>query len=178
MSNVRAYRERLGMRKGELLHLIRQADPRVDLGTLIRIELGMALPPSEAALEALETALKADRSELFSGLEIFSVQDTESGIQPLTALIANIVPEGHENAISRKDLAAMMGVCDRKMRAYLEIAREDGLPISNDQDGKGYYQPVTPEECRRQYEQNKSRSMAILRQQRFLRARMLGNEVD
>ena len=55
------------------------------------------------------------------------------------------------------------------MREWLESAKKDGLLIANDQDGKGYYQPVTEEEIRRQEAQMKNRIMTQLRQLKYLR---------
>ena len=172
MSNVREYREKLGLRQADLLALLKETDPRMDIGTLSRIENGQVLPASEELLAALETHLQAPRSDLFNGLEIFCVENTKAPVGAFTALIASVVPEGHENAITRKDLAEALGVTDRTARQWLEIAKADGLVIANDQDGKGYYQPVTPDECRRQWQQNQRRAMSILRQQKYLRERM------
>lgn len=172
MNRIRERREELGMKQYELLALLKETDPRMDIGTLSRIESGYVLPASQDVLAALERHLQAPRSDLFNGLEIFCVENTKAPVGAFTALIASVVPEGHENAITRKDLAETLGVTDRTARQWLEIAKADGLVIANDQDGKGYYRPVTPEECRRQWQQNQRRAMSILRQQKYLRERM------
>lgn len=53
MSRVKERREELGMTQRELLEILRQDEPRMDIGTLSRIETGFVLPASEAVLEAL-----------------------------------------------------------------------------------------------------------------------------
>ena len=174
MSRVKEYREKIGMTQRELLDLLKQADPRMDMGTLSRIENGYVLPASEAILASFERHLQAPRSDLFEGVEVFAIEGTKAPVGAITLLVADTVPEGKKNAISRKELAERLGVCHRTAREWLELARADGLVIANDQDGKGYYQPVTADECSRQYAQNRNRAMSILRQQKWLKARMEG----
>ena len=171
MNRIRERREELGMKQYELLALLKDTDPRMDIGTLSRIENGYVLPASEDVLAALERHLQAPRSDLFEEVEVFAVKDTKAPVGRITMLVADAVPEGHQNAISRRELAERLGVSDRRARQYLELAKLDGLVIANDQDGCGYYQPVTDEEIERQWKQNQSRAMSILRQQKYLRAR-------
>ena len=166
--NVRERRQELGMTQQQLLAKLKEYEPRLDIGTLSRIESGICLP-SEAVLEGLERHLQATRSDLFSGLEIFCVETTKTPIGAVTWLVAEAVPEGKANAISREELAAKLGVKDRTMREWLENARLDGLVIANDQDGKGYYQPVTEEEINRQLIQIRNRTMTQLAQMKYLR---------
>ena len=168
MSSVKERRQELGMRQQDLLAKLKEYEPRLDIGTLSRIESGICLP-SKPVLEGLERALQASRYDLFNSLEIFSAEDTEALPGRITWLVAGAVPEGKENAISREELAAKLGVSDRTMREWLESAKKDGLLIANDQDGKGYYQPVTEEEIRRQEAQMKNRIMTQLRQLKYLR---------
>ncbi len=56
--------------------------------------------------------------------------------------IEEAVPFGHENAVSRSELALRTGMSDRAVRDA--INKSDAL-ILNLQDGKGYFQPL-PEE--------------------------------
>lgn len=172
MSRIRERRHELGLTQDALLQMLRKADPRMDAGTLSRIETGFVLPASEAILEALERALQAPRDDLFEGVEVFAIEGSKAPVDRITWLVAEAVPLGKEKAISRRDLAGKLGVCDRTMREWLEIARNDGLVIANDQDGLGYYRPVTDEEIRRQYVQSRNRTMSQLRQQKYLRARL------
>ena len=169
MSSVRERREEMGMTQQELLAKLRETDPRIDIGTLSRIENGYVLPASEEILTALERHLQAARSDLFEAVEVFAVSGTKAPVGRITMLVADAVPEGKENAISRKELAEKLGVCDRTMREYLENAKLDGLVIANDQDGKGYYQPVTEEEIHRQLIQIRNRTMTQLAQMKYLR---------
>jgi transcriptional regulator with XRE-family HTH domain len=168
MNNVKDRRLELKMTQRDLLAKLKGYEPRLDIGTLSRIESGICLPSKEV-LEGLETALQASRYDLFNSLEIFSAEDTEAVPGRITYIVEGAVPEGKENAISREELAAKLGVSDRTMREWLESAKKDGLLIANDQDGKGYYQPVTEEEIRRQEAQMKNRIMTQLRQLKYLR---------
>lgn len=173
MSRIKEQREKLGMTQKALLAELRKTDPRMDEGTLSRIENGFVLPASEAILAALERHLQAPRSDLFEGIEVFAIEGSKAPISRITWLVADAVPFGKKNAIKRADLAEKLGVCDRTMRDWIETARSDGLCIANDQDGKGYYRPETLEEIQRQYFQSRNRTMAQLRQQKWLRARMV-----
>lgn len=169
MSRVRDRREELGMKQSELLALLKETDPRMDIGTLSRIENGYVLPASEEILTALERHLQAPRTDLFEQVEVFAIAGTKAPVGRVTWLVANAVPEGKQNAISRKELAEKLGVQDRTMREWLELARLDGIVIANDQDGKGYYQPVTDEEIDRQLVQIRNRTMTQLAQMKYLR---------
>lgn len=59
--------------------------------------------------------------------------------------ITDYIPIGHENAISRRDLARMTGLGDRQMRHCIKMARRE-TPILNLQDGAGYFRPDTADE--------------------------------
>lgn len=52
--------------------------------------------------------------------------------------IVEYIPEGFENAISRKNLCAATGLSDRIVRRLIEEARRNTVIISND-DGTGYW---------------------------------------
>lgn len=55
--------------------------------------------------------------------------------------IVDYIPVGHENAISRKELARKTGLTDRILRKEIEKARETTC-ICNMSDGAGYYIPT------------------------------------
>lgn len=171
MNCVREKRMQLGMKQTDLLTLLREKDPRLDIGTLSRIENDICLPPAPV-LDALEEILQTPRDELFDGLEIFLIEADNTPAKDITFRIANTVPEGKKNAISRQELAEKLGVSDRKMREWVEKAKADGLLVNNDQDGVGYYQPTEPEELQRQYRQTYNRAMSMLVQLKYMRARM------
>lgn len=52
-------------------------------------------------------------------------------------LVAEYIPVGHENAITRRDLKNMLHVSDRRIRRLIEIERLNGTPIVN--NGSGYF---------------------------------------
>lgn len=55
------------------------------------------------------------------------------------------IPVGRSQAISRRQLASLTGLCDRRLRAYISAAREQGFPIVGDPQG-GYYLAETEAE--------------------------------
>jgi len=79
---------------------------------------------------------------------------------------------GKQNAVTRAELVAAMGVCDRAVRNLIEDARREGTIIINTGDGKGYYLSDDVEDLKRQYKLNQSRAMSVLVQQKFLRRRI------
>lgn len=70
----------------------------------------------------------------------------------LDRLIAAI-PFGKENAVDRFVLSERMGLSDRKVRQLIEDARNAGLFIINNSDGRGYYQTTDLDEMVRNYRQ-------------------------
>lgn len=80
--------------------------------------------------------------------------------------IKNYIPEGYENAISRKNLCIATGLTDRKIRELIEEARRDTIIISNN-DGSGYWiYPDNPTEkekllLQRYVKQQESRAKSI-----------------
>lgn len=83
--------------------------------------------------------------------------------------LMSILKHGEENAISRRNLCIKMDMPDRKMRAVIEKARDEGCLIMNKQDGKGYYLPSNIEDVRKQYVQDKNRALSILKRQKHMR---------
>lgn len=58
--------------------------------------------------------------------------------------LLDLIPYGHENAITREELKRLTGFSDRVMRAKLTALREE-TPILNMQDGRGYFRPLESE---------------------------------
>ncbi len=75
--------------------------------------------------------------------------------------IADFIPTGQANAITRKQLVMLTNLCDRKVRELISQARADGVPILNHQDGRGYYISDNPQEIRRFAMQELSRAATI-----------------
>lgn len=173
MNRVSERRQELGLTQQDLLKLLKQTDPRMDIGLLSKIESGIALPSYEI-MTALERHLQAAQSDLFDDIVVFRAQNTKAPVGRITAIVAHAIPEGKANAIKREELPGLFGVCDRTAREWIAAAKRDGLLINNDQDGVGYYQPVTTEEIARGYWQTQNRTMSQLVQQKYRRARMKG----
>lgn len=64
-------------------------------------------------------------------------------------------------------------ISDRKMRALLENAKNEGFVIGNNQDGRGYYVPETLKELEIIYRQNENRALSILKQQKHIKKKMM-----
>lgn len=76
---------------------------------------------------------------------------------------------GEKNAIGRDALASAMDMPDRAVRELIEKARNEGCFILNKQNGKGYYLPESIDDVYRQYKQDTSRAMSILRRRKHMR---------
>lgn len=65
--------------------------------------------------------------------------------------IFELLPEGQENAVSRRDLATITGLNDRELRrAIASERREEALILSStDSEHSGYYRPASADELRR-----------------------------
>ena len=61
--------------------------------------------------------------------------------------ILDYIPFGKENAIRRGELIRLTGLDDRSMRKLIEKEQLNGNLILNMQDGKGYFQPIMPDEA-------------------------------
>lgn len=55
--------------------------------------------------------------------------------------IINYIPQGHQNAITRKELSNITHTCDRDTRKAIEFARKDNT-ICNLSDANGYFIPL------------------------------------
>lgn len=86
--------------------------------------------------------------------------------------IERYIPYGRENAVTRSQLRRITGLPDRTLRKAIQTARIEGIPILNDQSGRGYYISDNIDEIARQYHQNEHRAKAILVQQKHLRKRL------
>lgn len=90
--------------------------------------------------------------------------------QAMAKDLADKIPTGHRNAISRDELSRRTSLCDRHVRELLETARDLGVLICNDQDGKGYYIAETPEEIERQYKRDRARALSVFKRLKASRA--------
>ena len=73
------------------------------------------------------------------------------------------IPSGQANAVTRAELARLTQLPDRQLRELLEIARDKGHLICNDQDGRGYYLAETIDEIESQYRRDHTRALSILK---------------
>ena len=80
-------------------------------------------------------------------------------LNPLVYVAINRLGRGHENARPPKELASVLSINERTLRALLEEARADGFLVCNDMDGKGYYLADSIEDVERQYSRDYGRAM-------------------
>lgn len=83
------------------------------------------------------------------------------------------IPEGRENAISRSELRTAAGYSDRRMRNIIARLREEGYLICN--DGCGYYITDDLDEIEKQYKQDTSRALSILKRRKHMRKILKAN---
>lgn len=63
--------------------------------------------------------------------------------------IYDMLPIGERNAISRRSLAAQMGLSDRQLRRQIAAERRAGHLILSNETGGGYYRPASQLELKR-----------------------------
>ena len=74
-------------------------------------------------------------------------------------MIYELLDWGAENALSRRDLAAITGLTDREVRRLVARERKRGLPIVTNTDRGGFYLPESPEELVRFIRSMRHRAM-------------------
>ena len=79
-------------------------------------------------------------------------------------LINEFIPFGQENAISRADLVDLFGICDRSIREYIEMIREqnNSFVIISSSKYKGYYKTTDKKEIESYIEEQTRRAKKIL----------------
>lgn len=83
--------------------------------------------------------------------------------------VANKIPYGRYNAVSRKWLMQELGLSDRKVRKVIEKARQKGFMIVNLRNGNGYYQTSDLDEIAAQYWADTSYATSILSRRKHMR---------
>lgn len=136
-----------------------------------RLEAGWNI---EKALQtSSQTILQASRTELFGEDELGAIPESEAvggaSASTMTVTLAGVIPFGRRNAISREALAKKLGISDRQMRKAVEDARNEGLIILCECNGRGYYQSNDLNEIHCQYIQDTNRAMAILKRRKPMR---------
>ena len=172
MNRLQERRLSLGLSQPEVSAKLKEIDPRMDVGMVSRFERGVCLP-TLPVLNGLETILQASRAELFGEDELGVIHEIEAvgsvSVSPMAERLANAIPFGRRNAISREALAAKLGMSDRHMRKAIEEARNEGLIILCECNGRGYYQSDDLNEIHHQYIQDTNRAMAILKRRKTMR---------
>lgn len=172
MNRLQERRLSLGLSQPDVSAKLKEIDPRIDVGMVSRFERGVCLP-TLPVLRCLEAILQASRTELFGEDELCAIPESEAvggvSASPMTATLANVIPYGRRNAISRLALAAKLGMSDRQMRKAVEDARNEGLIILCECNGRGYYQSNDLDEISYQYRQDTSRAMSILKRRKPMR---------
>lgn len=168
MNRLQERRTALGLTQQDVAAHLRNADRRMDASMVSRFEQGVCIP-TERVLSALESVLQADRSDLFDELALNGVPKDPRPERELTAVLANTIPHGKENAVDRAHLCGLLKMSDRDVRRAISEAREDGLVIVNSCDGRGYYQTEDIGDIRRQYAQEQRRMRTLYRTTKRMR---------
>ena len=186
MNRLQDRRLELGLTQPQVSEMLKEVDPRMDVGMVSRFERGACLPTPKV-LAALETALQASRTELYGGEDLLFVRELEEAMGGVAAeewpegvqRIAGAIPFGRTNAVTREHLSRELLLTDRKVRELIEQARRCGCIIINAQDGRGYYRTEDLDEIERQYKQDTARAMSILSRRKTLRRALIaaGREV-
>jgi biotin operon repressor len=95
-----------------------------------------------------------------------------SEIEALTMHVTDLLMFGHENARTRREISDKTGYSDRVVWEIIEIARDNGWLICNDQDGRGYYLGWTADEIERQYRRDRGRALSVLKRLKPFRHRL------
>ena len=171
MNRLQERRLELGLSQADVSARLKEIDPRMDVGMVSRFERGACLPTPKV-LEALEQVLQAQRHDLLGSedLEVIPGCDVfRAAPAPTTPMIQAAVPFGRRNAVTRQALAKKLHMTDRKMREAIENARNDGVIILCECNGRGYYQSNDLDEIFHQYRQDTCRAMAILKRRKPMR---------
>lgn len=178
MIKLKEMRQKRGMSQTALAEKVRHADPTASQMTISVLEQG-ELYPSEKLRDALCEALDCSEEDLYDGVEALFVPAAQNERSQTTEILAEIFGLYEPgNRITRESLRLLYQnitrkeISDRQLRHYIEIARQEGLVIGNDQDGAGYYIPETLKELEITYRQNQSRALAILKQQKHIRRKL------
>lgn len=179
MNRLQDRRLELGLTQPQVSEMLKEVDPRMDVGMVSRFERGACLPTPKV-LAALETALQASRTELYGGEDLLFVRELEEAMGGVAAeewpegvqRIAGAIPFGWANAVTREHLSRELLLTDRKVRELIEQARRYGCIIINAQDGRGYYQSDDPNDWEKQYRQDTNRALSVLSRRKYLRQRL------
>lgn len=175
MIKLKEMRQKRGLSQTALAEKVKHADPTASQMTISVLEQG-ELYPSEKLRDALCEALDCSEEDLYDGVEAMFVPAVQNERSKTTEILAKIFADWKR--LTREELRGILSVRlgrsvnDRQMRHYIEIARQEGLVIGNEQDGRGYYIPETLKELEITYRQNQSRALAILKQQKHIRRKM------
>ena len=89
--------------------------------------------------------------------------------------ISDYIPYGHEQAISREELARRSGVSDRKIRDLIKADQDEGIPVINTRNG-GYFLYKDKDdlpEFKAYYLRERARSFTCLKKQKNVRQMLL-----
>lgn len=175
MISLMKLRKDKGMTQAQLAAAVKHADPTADQVMISVLERGQ-LYPTRKLLKALCEALGCEPTDIYEELELNFIPALSPEYSESTKTLATYLKEGAEHAVSRQELGILTGWGDRHMREKIALARQEGLCIANEQRGGGYYIPVTRREIEQQIQTNRSRALAILKQQTNLKEKLDGCE--
>lgn len=168
-NNIKAAREALGIGQRELAALMREIEPRIDVGMISRFENGVCLPTPVVA-ERLASVLGVSSCDLFSEegqLYLQNVRGAEEPVEPLPFVIEDLLNELGPTPRTRRELSQALDISDRRLRKRIAEARELGYAIVN--QGDGYFIPEDLSDMKQFYFTERKRALSILRGLKRLR---------
>ena len=93
--------------------------------------------------------------------EEFNSYPVTPELEAMSEQLVRHLYHGHDFAKTRGELCFELGLNDRALRKLIEIARNRGHMICNDQDGWGYYLGIERGEIERQYRREHARMVKI-----------------
>ena len=83
--------------------------------------------------------------------------------------IANLIPYGKDNAISRENLVTLTGFADRKIREIINDLRSNNIFICSTSGQKGYWKPTKRKELEDLAEELHDRGLSCLQTESNIR---------
>lgn len=166
---LKEYRAKMGLTQRELLDMIIDVSPGLDLPTLSKIENGAGDLSPEAwgvLLAGRDISLLQHTLDERNGREGISYRPAENQAlkSSFSARLLEVVSQASEDRPATKELLkALLGCSEREVRKTVEELRQSGYRIVSTSRTKGYWLARSASEYARLRVDMMSRAMAILR---------------
>ena len=168
VNNIKALRLKAGLTQPALAAACREADCRIETAMISRFENGVCLPTPSVA-KAIAAALQVPVEALYGvpdQMYIPAVLMADAPVEPESMDVTNIVNAlaSARRPLTRKELCAITGMCDRSVRQSIADARLCGyIIVGGDRSKGGYYIAASMEDVERHFHREESRALSILK---------------